>query len=120
MTLGFRATDDDEDTPEQVVDGVVSTREPTLAEDCAAFVGMCRDLRELGCNEVRAGSFRAVWPVQPVAPVVKLPAEAVVRAAKPKPKEEPLPEKVLDTDTADDLHRRARYLEVQRAIGGGE
>lgn len=120
MTLGFRATDDDSEPTPEVRDGVASEREPTLAEDGAAFVDVCKQLRELGCVEVRAGSFRAVWPVQPVSPVVKLPAEAVLRAAKPKPKEDPLPEKVLDTDTPDDAHRRAEYQRIQRAIGGRE
>lgn len=116
--MGFRATDEDEDTLETVVDGVASEREPTLAEQGAAFVDLAKQLRDLGCVEVRAGDFRAVWPAQS-APVVKLPAETVLRQAKPKPKEEPLPEKVLDTDTPDDLHRRAEYMRIQRAMGGG-
>jgi hypothetical protein len=118
--MGFRATDEDDDTPGQVVDGVASTREPSPAELNEAFVDLCSSLRSMGCCEVRAGEFRAVWPVQPASPVVKLPAEAVLRAAKPKPKEEPLPEKVLDTDTPDDAHRRAEYQRIQRAIGGRE
>lgn len=84
-----------------------------------AFVNLCAQLREMGACDVSADGYRAVWPVQPVSPVVKIAAEAVARAAKQKPKEEPLPERVLDTDTPDDLHRRAQYMEIQRAIGGG-
>lgn len=117
--IGFRASDEDDDTPGQVVDGVASEREPSLAKQGAAFVAMAKELRELGCVEVRAGDFRAVWPAQAASPVVKLQADAVMRAAKPKPKEEPMPEKVLETDTPDDAHRRAEYIRIQRAIGGG-
>lgn len=121
--IGFRATDDGDacmDTPDAVVvvDGHSSEREPTLAEQGAVFVAMAKELRELGCVEVRAGDFRAVWPAHAVSPV-KLQAEAVLRAAKQKPKEEPMPEKVLDTDTPDDAHRRADYIRIQKAIGGG-
>lgn len=83
-----------------------------------AFVNLCAQLREMGACDVSADGYRAVWPAQ-AAPVVKLPAEAVLRQAKQKPKEEPLPEKVLDTDTPDDLHRRAEYMRIQRAMGGG-
>lgn len=115
--MGFRATDEDEDTPETVVDGVASERDLSPAEHVDLFVGLCERLRAMGAIEVRAEQFRAVWPAQS-APVVKLPADAVLRQAKPKPKEDPMPEKVLDTDTPDDAHRRAEYMRIQRAIGG--
>lgn len=115
--MGFRATDDDDEPVPEVRDGVASERELSPAEHVELFVGLCERLRAMGAVEVRAEQFRAVWPVQ-AAPVVKLPAEAVLRQAKPKPKEEPLPEKVLDTDTPDDAHRRAEYMRIQRAIGG--
>ena len=114
--IGFRATDEDEDdAPGQVVDGHSCEHDPSPAELNAAFVSLCKELREMGCVEVRAGDFRAVWPAQPVAPA------KLVQAAreKQKPKDEPLPEKVLDTDTPDDAHRRAEYIRIQKAIGGG-
>lgn len=86
--IGYRATDEDEDTSHEVVDGVASTREPTLAEQGAAFVDVCRQLRELGVVEVRAGDFRAVWPVERAAstgPSLVRVALGGERAERPKP-----------------------------------
>lgn len=117
MTLGFRANDDDEDTPEQVVDGVASEREPTLEEQGAAFVAVAKQLRELGCVEVRAGDWRAVWPVhahQPPPVVHRVPVGPKESAPPPRQLERYEGEKL----TAEDRERRQYHEDVKALVRG--
>ena len=119
--IGFRAEDGDEvEAAPEVVDGHASERNLSPSEHCDLFVLLCERLRAMGAVEVRAEQFRASFAAP--AAVGKLDAAPVLAKLREqrKPKqEEPPPERVLDTDTPDDVARRQRYIEVQRAIGGG-
>jgi hypothetical protein len=122
--MGFRATDDDEDTPEQVVDGVVSTREATLDEEGTAFVDICRHLRQLGATEVRAGSFRAVFPVAagaPEAAPAAAPQPVVTRVQIGAKRKEP--EKLEQYEgeqlSEADKERRREFAHIADLVGRG-
>lgn len=112
--IGFRATDEDDDEPTpEVRDGVASERELSPAEHVELFVGLCERLRGMGAIEVRANEYRAVWP----APAQQLSVVPVVRE-KPKPERPAEPERLLPTDTPEDIARRERYAEIRKAATG--
>ena len=77
------------------------------------FIDLCRSLRELGAVDVHAGDFRATWP----PPKQELSMVPVVRE-KPKPERPAEPERLLPTDTPEDIARRERHAEIRRAVTG--
>lgn len=111
--MGFRATDDDEPAPE-VRDGVASERELSPAERVELFVGLCERLRAMGAIEVRANEYRAVWS----APAAPHQLSMIPVREKPKPERPAEPEKLLPTDTPEDIARRERHAEIRRAVTG--
>lgn len=116
MTLGFRATDDEDETEPtpDVVDGRAdeTEREPTIKEQCEIFRDLCSTMRSMGATEVRMGGFRATFP--PAQPPRAMPASA--REPRPTKSDDEIPR--LDGDGPEDIARRQRYSEVARTLAG--
>jgi hypothetical protein len=119
VTLGFRATDDDsDDAPSEVRDGVASEREPGLREQSTVFLDLCRELREMGVSEVRAGDFRAVWPTQPSAAGLSVVRVPLTKPTEPKPPEPTYEAYEGERPTPETQRARADRERIRKLVGG--
>jgi hypothetical protein len=120
--LGFRATDGDDESTLQVVDGSVSSAGLTPEQHCDLFADLCTKLRALGATEVRAERFRARFDAQPAAqPAAQntaAPGVVVTRVQlgpRPKAPEEALTVHEGEQLSEADKERRRRYRDIAGA-----
>jgi hypothetical protein len=119
--LGFRATDGDDESTLQVVDGSVSSAGLTPEQHCDLFVDLCTKLRALGATEVRAEGYRARFDAQPAPHPTAAPGVVVTRVQLgPKPKPDKPPAEKLELYEGEQLSeadkdRRRKYRDVAGA-----